>query len=107
LFGEAYYKLSDKLTATVGLRYFNATQNFQQTLGGVVFDLVDGITDQEISARVAYQTPKYKLALYAKNLTNEAANYGDLLSLAATPPSRLRYATNRPTSVGLSFRVYF
>jgi len=60
-----------------------------------------------INTRVAFQTPKYEVALYAKNLTNEAANYGDLLSLAATPPGRLRYATNRPTSVGLSFRVYF
>jgi len=323
LFGEAYYKLSDKLTATFGLRYFNATQNFQQTLGGVVFDLVDGITDEKINesginpkvslsydvnkntliyataakgfrlggvaqripiqqcavaldevgltesdlptnfesdnlwnyelglkttsangrflfnaaafyidwqnlqqnvflglcgfgftdnvgaarsigfetdfkaklssafeisgglginnaeiaegsfltgaeegdrmqyvpkftgnftaqytiplgdnsvyirgdlqhsgdrtasfdpendplrvfpsytiinTRIAYQTPKYEVGLFVKNLTNEAANYGDLLSLAATPPGRLRYSTNRPTNVGLNFRVYF
>jgi len=34
---------------------------------------------------------KYEIALYAKNLTNTIANFGDITSLAATPFGRIRY----------------
>ncbi len=36
LFGEAYYDVSDKISITAGLRYFNASQDFSQLIGGFV-----------------------------------------------------------------------
>ena len=60
-----------------------------------------------LNARVGYTTKKYEIALYAKNLTNTIANFGDITSLAATPFGRFRYQTNRPTSIGLNLRYNF
>ena len=60
-----------------------------------------------LNARVGYTTSKYEIALYAKNLTNTIANFGDITSLAATPFGRTRYQTNRPASVGINLRYNF
>lgn len=60
-----------------------------------------------LNARVGYTTPKYEIALFAKNLTNTIANYGDITSLAAVPFGRIRYQASRPASFGLNLRYNF
>ena len=60
-----------------------------------------------LNARIGYSTKKYEVALFAKNLTNEIANYGDITSLAAVPFGRTRYQTSRPASFGLNFKYNF
>ena len=60
-----------------------------------------------LNARVGYTSKKYDIALFAKNLTNTIANFGDITSLAATPFGRTRYATGRPASFGVSLKYKF
>lgn len=49
LFGEAYYDLTDKLTLTAGLRYFNASTLRNYTASGIPVDFEDIVTDANIS----------------------------------------------------------
>ena len=56
---------------------------------------------------IGLQLKKLDFALFVNNLTNEAANFGDVISLAAEVPGRTRYATNRPTTIGASVRARF
>lgn len=62
LFGEAYFDISEKLSATAGLRYFNASQDFNQLIGGFVGNGVlsepEKVTDSGIN-------PKFNLTLKA------------------------------------------
>ena len=48
-----------------------------------------------------------ELALFVRNITNENANFGDLLSIAAEQPGRPRYRANRPRTIGLQLRLNF
>ncbi len=50
---------------------------------------------------------KLELAIFARNITNENANFGDLLSIAAETPGRPRYRSNRPRTIGLQARLNF
>ncbi|MEP1486857.1 MAG: TonB-dependent receptor [Algibacter sp.] len=60
-----------------------------------------------LSARIGYTSKKYDVALFAKNITNTIANFGDITSLAATPFGRTRYATGRPSSIGVNLKYKF
>ena len=60
-----------------------------------------------VNARIGWQMPNYEISLFANNLTNTQANYGDIQSFAGNLPGRPRYATNRPLTIGLQGRVYF
>lgn len=60
-----------------------------------------------LSARIGYTSKKYDVSLFAKNLTNTIANFGDITSLAATPYGRTRYATGRPASLGINLKYKF
>lgn len=60
-----------------------------------------------LNTRIGLQLKKLDFALFVNNLTNEAANFGDVISLAAEVPGRTRYATNRPTTIGASVRARF
>lgn len=57
--------------------------------------------------RVGTTFNKFEVSLFARNLTNESANFGDLLSIAAETPGRPRYRTNRPRTIGIQARVFF
>ena len=50
---------------------------------------------------------KAEIALFAQNLTNTQAVYGEIQSFAGNLPGRNRYSTNRPLTVGLNFRYNF
>ncbi|MEP5427542.1 MAG: hypothetical protein ABJP86_00180, partial [Flavobacteriaceae bacterium] len=50
---------------------------------------------------------KVELTLFVRNITDENANFGDLLSIAAETPGRPRYRSNRPRTIGLQARFNF
>ncbi len=53
------------------------------------------------------QAKKYDVSIFAKNITNTIANFGDITSLAATPFGRTRYAAGRPASFGVNLKYKF
>lgn len=60
-----------------------------------------------INSRIGYISGPIEAALFVNNLTNTAANYGDLISLGSEVPGRPRYSTNRPISFGVNLRYQF
>lgn len=60
-----------------------------------------------INTRIGLDLNKFNVSLFINNLTNETANFGDVISLAAEVPGRSRFATNRPITTGTSFRYRF
>ncbi|MEM6799800.1 MAG: TonB-dependent receptor [Bacteroidota bacterium] len=56
---------------------------------------------QIVNFKAGLRTEKLDIALFVDNLTNEHANFGDVISIAAEMPGRPRYATNRPRSIGI------
>ena len=60
-----------------------------------------------LNARVGLQIGKLDMAIFANNLTNTQANFGNIQSFAGNVPGRPRYATNRPRTIGIEGRIYF
>ncbi|MEO0044632.1 MAG: hypothetical protein RL329_4081 [Bacteroidota bacterium] len=60
-----------------------------------------------VNARVGVNYKKYDFALFGNNITNEAANFGDVNALSAELAGRPRYMRNRPFTVGISARAFF
>lgn len=60
-----------------------------------------------LNARIGYVAEKYEVALFGQNLGNTIANFGDITSLAAVPFGRTRFATGRPTTIGVNFKYKF
>ncbi len=60
-----------------------------------------------VNARVGVNYKKYDFALFGNNLTNEAANFGDINALSAELAGRPRYMRNRPLTIGVSARAFF
>ncbi len=60
-----------------------------------------------INSRLGYVMNKAEIALFAQNLTNTQAVYGEIQSFAGNLPGKTRYSTNRPLTVGLNFRYNF
>ena len=60
-----------------------------------------------INSRVGYVMKKAEIALFAQNLTNTQAVYGEIQSFAGNLPGRPRYSTNRPLTIGLNVRYNF
>lgn len=60
-----------------------------------------------VNSRLGLQLKKVDISLFVNNLTNENANFGDVISLGAEVPGRVRYAQSRPITIGTSFRVKF
>ena len=62
---------------------------------------------RQLGLRLGLANERYRLALIARNLTNEIANLGDNRSIAAETPGRPRWVVSRPRSIGLEFGVDF
>ena len=60
-----------------------------------------------INARIGVQYPNQEFSIFVNNLTDTAANFGNIFSVAVDVPGRPRYATNRPITIGVQSRVYF
>ncbi|MGB0983423.1 MAG: TonB-dependent receptor [Saprospiraceae bacterium] len=60
-----------------------------------------------VNARIGFQIRKYDLSIFANNLTNKQANFGNIQSFAGNVPNKPRFATNRPRTIGVEGRVYF
>ena len=60
-----------------------------------------------LNLRVGLAFSNVEVSLYVNNVTGTAANFGDVVSLAAEAPGRPRYTTSRPRSIGLQFRTFF
>jgi outer membrane receptor protein involved in Fe transport len=60
-----------------------------------------------VDLRFGFQLGKAEVSVFAKNITNENANFSDLPSLAAELPTRPRIVTNRPRTVGLEVTTRF
>lgn len=60
-----------------------------------------------INARLGLRIENVDLALYAKNLTNEAADLADVPPLIAQYAGRPRIAVNTPRTIGIDARVSF
>lgn len=62
---------------------------------------------RQVGIRLGLANDRYRLALIARNLTNEIANLGDNRSIAAETPGRPRWVVSRPRSVGIELGVDF
>jgi iron complex outermembrane recepter protein len=60
-----------------------------------------------LNARIGVNYKEYDFAIFGNNLTNEAANFGDINALSAELAGRPRYMRNRPMTVGVSARAFF
>lgn len=60
-----------------------------------------------IDLRAGVSFGRNEVALFAKNLTNEIANLGDSLAVAAEAPGRARISINQPRTVGVELRSHF
>ena len=80
-----------------GERYSSFDRAPERTLGAYTI----------MNTRLGIQLKKYDFSIFVNNLTNEAANFGDVISLAAEVPGRVRYANSRPTTIGASLRARF
>jgi len=80
-----------------GTRYSNYDRSPARTLDAYTL----------LNARVGISLNKFDVSLFANNLTNENANFGDIISLAAELEGRTRYATSRPFTAGISLRAKF
>lgn len=60
-----------------------------------------------VNTRLGIQFSRMEFSLWMNNVTNTAANFGDIFSVAVDIPGRPRYATNRPRTVGINARYYF
>ena len=60
-----------------------------------------------VGARAGLKLQDWELAIFAKNLLNEHANYADVIPLGAELPGRPRFATNRPRTIGAEIRYRF
>lgn len=59
-----------------------------------------------MNARFGIQIDRYDISVFANNLTNTQANFGNIQSFAGNVPSRPRFSTNRPRTIGVDLRVY-
>ncbi|WP_452231627.1 TonB-dependent receptor [Lacinutrix sp. MEBiC02595] len=80
-----------------GTRYSNYDRSPARTLDAYTL----------VNARIGISLNKFDVSLFANNLTNENANFGDIISLAAELEGRTRYATSRPFTAGVSLRAKF
>ncbi|GAA6152487.1 TonB-dependent receptor [Pseudoteredinibacter isoporae] len=62
---------------------------------------------EQINLRVGIRDERYRLTLFANNLSNEIANLADNRSLAAETPGRPRFVVSRPRTLGLEFALEF
>jgi len=60
-----------------------------------------------VNSRIGYTMKKAEISLFAQNLTNTQAVYGEIQSFAGNLPGRARYSTNRPLTIGLNLRYNF
>jgi iron complex outermembrane receptor protein len=58
-----------------------------------------------INWRSGVHLQNIELALFVKNLTNKAADLGDVPPMVIQLPGRPRIATNTPRTIGLEFRI--
>ncbi len=62
---------------------------------------------EQLGLRLSLSNERYRVTLYAKNLTNTIANLGDNRSIAAETPGRPRWVVSRPRTIGLELGVNF
>lgn len=60
-----------------------------------------------MNARFGMQIGQYDISLFANNLMNTQANFGNIQSFAGNVPQRPRFSTNRPRTIGVDLRYYF
>ena len=117
-------------TAAVSLKYFKSISDNASLFGNLNWNYVgerfstygaqrSGGDRAEAAARTldAYNLANlrigvsfnqgFEVSAFVNNLTGEAANYGDVISLAIESVGRPRYTTNRPRTIGLQLRAFF
>ena len=60
-----------------------------------------------VNFRIGVTFSNLEISGFINNLTGEAANFGDVISLAAEVPGRPRFQTNRPRTIGVQLRTFF
>ena len=80
-----------------GVRFSGFDKTPERTLGAYTL----------VNSRLGLQLKRVDFSIFVNNLTNEAANFGDVISLGAEVPGRVRYANSRPITIGVSVRVRF
>jgi outer membrane receptor protein involved in Fe transport len=60
-----------------------------------------------VDARIGVEWKEYTVVIFARNLTDEHADFADNRSIAAELPGRPRVVTNQPRSIGLEIRGNF
>jgi iron complex outermembrane recepter protein len=110
------FKLTDKMNAFVRADVQYASQRTSRFPEYVANDpTLTRVTDAArvlapytfVNSRFGVTYQKYEFALYATNITDTSANFGDVTALGAELPGRPRYMTNRPMTVGLQARAFF
>ena len=62
---------------------------------------------EQLGLRFGLANERYKVSVFARNLTNSIANLGDSRSIAAETPGRPRWVVSRPRSIGVELGVDF
>ena len=60
-----------------------------------------------VDMRIGVEWQEYGVTFFARNLTDEHADFADSRSIAAELPGRPRVVTNQPRTIGLEFRGNF
>ena len=116
-------------TASANLKYFKTLNDKVSLFSNLSWNYVgerfstfgaqnEGADPVEVAARTleAYNLMNFRIGVtfsnfevsgFVNNLTGEAANFGDVISLAAEVPGRPRLQTNRPRTIGVQLRTFF
>ena len=116
-------------TGAFNLKYFKSLNGNASLFGNLGWNFVgerfstyaaqnDGTDREEVNfrtldaynllnLRVGVAFANVEASIFANNLTGTAANFGDVVSLAAEVSGRPRYTTNRPRTIGLQLRTFF
>ena len=103
--GEYSWHLSNGIGAYIRADYQYQGESFS------TFDQTDPARIRSpfsiANIRVGITQDAWGIAVFADNVTNEHANYSDVISIGAEVPGRPRYATNRPRTLGVEVRYEF
>ena len=103
-FGEASVAVTDRLSVTGGLRWYDFDEERTQVFDGLFADPLDS-TGTTSASGIGFLNGRWDIAFFVDNVTDERA----LLALDQERGTlaRVGYLTNRPRSFGVSTRIDF
>ena len=116
-------------TAALNLKYFKSLNDKVSLFGNLGWNFVgerfstysaqnEGADPAEVAfrtldsynllnLRIGVSFSNIEVSVFSNNLTGTAANFGDVISLAAEVSGRPRFTTSRPRTTGVQLRAFF